>query len=127
MASSTKPIIVAAKADAAISKGMAVKKGTDDQHVAKGSANTSKCIGIAQNTVTTAEDVVEYAVPGGGAKGLLSETVAQGNLLVSHTDGSLALANASGDRVIAMAMQDGVVGDLIDVLVIVAVATAVES
>lgn len=104
-------------ADAAITKGHAVKPGTDASHVAKGTANTSKCIGIAQSAPTTAEDAVEVALPGGGAKGLLGETVTAGAYLVSHTDGTLVLPNAAGDHVIAMALEGGVSGDLINVLV----------
>lgn len=125
MASHVKPTIVALKADAAITKGMAVKSGSDNDHVAKGSANTSLVVGIAQNTVTTAEDVVEVAVSG-GAKGLLGESVVAGKLLVSHTDGSLVKANASGDHIVAMAMQDGASGDLIDVMVVFGQAAAAE-
>lgn len=126
MASSLEPKIVGFLAGAAISKGMAVKKGADDSHVIKGTANTSLCIGIAQNAPTTAEDLVEVAVPGGGGKGLLGESVVAGNHLVSHTDGSLVKANASGDMIIAMAMKDGSSGDLVDIVVIAGQAAAAE-
>lgn len=126
MASHSSPRIVAILAGAAISKGMAVKKGADDSHVIKGTANTSRCLGIAQNAPTAAEDVCEMAIQGGGAKGLLGETVAAGDLLVSHTDGSLVKANAAGDHLIAKAMKDGVANDLIDVEVIFGHAAAAE-
>lgn len=116
MASTLEPKILSYKADAAISKGMAVKLGTDTQHVAKGAANTDKCIGIAQSAPTTAEDIVEVAVPGGGAKGLLGETVTGGELLVSGTDGRLVKANNAGDHVVAKALDAGVANDLIDVM-----------
>lgn len=117
MAVSVAQVMGAYLADAAITKGHAVKPGTDASHVAKGSANTSKCIGIAQNTVAAAEDTVEVAFPGGGAKALLGETVSAGAYLVSHTDGSLVLPNAAGDHVIAIALEAGVSGDLVNVLV----------
>ncbi len=126
MATSLAPKIQAYKADAAITKGMAVKLGSDFKHVAKGAAVTDDCVGIAQSTVTTAEDVVEVAVPGGGAKGLCQTTIVAGTLLVSHTDGKLKPVATAGDRVIAVAMQDGVAGDLIDVNVIVCHAYATE-
>lgn len=126
MASSSQPRIVAILAGAAIAKGKAVKKGADDSHVIAGTANTSRCIGIAQNAPTAAEDACEVAIPGGGAKGLLGETVAMGDLLVSHTDGTLVKANASGDHIIAMAMRDGVANDLIDVEVLIGQAAAAE-
>lgn len=117
MASHAESVIVNFLAAAAIAKGKAVKIGSDDNHVAVGAANTDKVLGLLQTATTAAEDVAEVAV-GGGAKGLLGETVAAGDLLVSHTDGTLVKANASGDLVIAKAMEGGAAADLIDVLVI---------
>lgn len=125
MASSLAPKIVAFLADAAITKGMAVKIGSNDQHVAKSAANTDSSVGLAQVSVTTAEDTVEVAI-GGGAKGLLGESVVAGKLLVAHTDGTLVKANASGDKIIAMAMEGGASGDLIDVVVVPSMAAAAE-
>lgn len=126
MASSSSPKIVAILAGAAITKGMAVKKGSTDSYVIKGTANTSLCVGVAQNAPAAANDVCEVALPGGGGKGLLGESVVMGNHLVSHTDGTLVKANASGDMIIAMAMQDGSSGDLIDIEVISGQAAAAE-
>lgn len=121
------PNVLTFKADAAISQGMAVKFGTDKEHVAKGSANTSDCIGICLTTgVTTAEDLVEVAIPGGGGEALLGGSVSMGQELVSHTDGSLVVAQAAGDKVIAIAMEDGVSGDIISVQVVRFAAYAAE-
>ena len=119
MASSSQPRYLAFLADGAIAKGKAVKIGTDRKHVAVGAANTDKCIGICMTEdVSAAEDQVEVAMQGGGAKGLLGETVTAGHYLVSHTDGSLVKANAAGDHVVAMALEGGVSGDLIAVEVV---------
>jgi len=118
MASSSAPRIVTLKAGAAISKGMAVKFGADQNHVVKGAANTDRCFGIAQNDATAAEDPVEVAIQGGGGKAKLSESVNPGDYLVSHTDGTLAKANAEGDVVVAVAMQSGVLNDIIGVEVV---------
>lgn len=126
MASSSQPRIIAYTAGGAIPKGSAVKKGADDQTVICGSANTSKVLGIAQNTAASG-GVVEVAIQGGGGKGLLGETVSNGNLLVSHTDGSLVMANTIGDHLIAKAMQAGVAGDMIDVEIIFGHAAVAES
>lgn len=117
MASHVQPKIYAFKADAAIAKGKAVKVGSDDDHVLAGAANTDSCIGLAQNAASAAEDIVEVALLD-GAKGLLGETVVAGDLLVSHTDGSLVKANALGDELIAKALQGGVSGDLVSVLIV---------
>lgn len=125
MASSLTPQILVFKADAAISKGSAVKIGTDAQHVAKGAANTDKCIGIAQGAATAAEDLIEVAVAG-GAKALLGETCAAGSLLVSHTDGSLVKANTLGDHLVAKAIGGGASGDLTEVIITFGHAAAAE-
>lgn len=126
MASSVQRQLVAFKADAAISKGMAVKLGTDADHVAKGAANTDACIGLAQNDVTAAEEPLEVAMPGAGGFGLAGESITKGKLLVSHTDGKLVQANASGDRVIAMALEDASSGDIFAVMVLAGVATGAD-
>lgn len=119
MASSSTPRISSFLAAAAIAKGVAVKAGADKSHVAICSAKTDKSIGIVQNAGTAAEDVLEVALQGGGAKALLGGTVSFGDLLAPTTDGSLIATTTANDRVIAMAMEDGVVGDLIGVEVLV--------
>lgn len=117
MASSLKPQIVSFLAAAAVAKGKAMKIGSDDNHVQVCSANTDKVLGLSQNAPTAAEQVLELAVDG-GAKGLLGESVAAGELLVPDSNGALVKANASGDFLIAKAMEGGASGDLIDVIVI---------
>jgi hypothetical protein len=124
MSASSNPRIYSFLVDGSIAKGKAVKIGTDKNHVAVGAANTDRCIGIAQVLADTAEDTIEVALPGGGAKGLLGESVSAGNDLCSHTDGSLVKVNAEGDQIIARAMQDGASGDLIAVEVYLATAHA---
>lgn len=126
MASCSQRRIQAFLADGAIALGKAVKVGSDNKHVAAGSANTSLCLGICQGAVTTAEDQVEIALPGGGAKALAGESISAGKMLVSHTDGSLVQANASGDRIIAMAMEDASAGDIFAVEVVVGLATGAD-
>ena len=126
MAAYSNPVIVTFKADASITKGLAVKIGTDADHVAKGAANTDACVGIAMSTAEASGDLIEVALVGGGAKAKVGESVVAGKLLVSHTDGTLVKANASSDRIIAMAMQDGAASDYINVVVMVAQATAAE-
>ena len=127
MASSSEPRILVFKADGAIAKGSAVKIGSDKDHVAVSAATTDKHIGIAQNAAVTAQDKVEVAIPGGGAKGLCQASVSAGMQLTSHTDGKLKKAAAANDRIIAIAMQDGSASDLIAVEVQISQATAVES
>lgn len=108
----------------AIAKGVAVKLGADDKHVTPCTSSTDAPIGISQGVSTLAEDEIEVNLPGGGCKGLAQGTIAQGKLLVSHTDGSLKQTTGSGDAVVGVAMQSAVAGDLFYVEGIRAVATA---
>lgn len=127
MASIHTPQIVSFVAEASIAKGKAVKAGAVGQnYVSLGSANTARCIGIAQSDTTASGQYVEVAVAGGGAKALLGEAVAYGNDLVCHTDGTLVLPNASGDEIVARAMEAGSTGDLISVQVYFAKALAAQ-
>lgn len=113
MSAHSSPRVSSFKIDAAISKGMACKFGSDKSHVAKGSANTSKIVGLAREAGATAEDVIEVCLPGGGGPGLLGENVSAGAYLCSHTDGSLVLPNAAGDHVCAIAQEAGSSGEVI--------------
>ncbi len=126
MASHSEPRIYAFIADASIAKGKAVKvaSGYLAGHVGLGAANTDRCIGISQCEASGSGQTIEVALPGGGAKGLLGETVSAGEDLVSHTDGTLVKPNAEGDQVIARAVEGGVSGDLVPVEVIVMTAHA---
>lgn len=126
MASHSEQRILVFKADGAIAKGKAVKIGSDREHVVVCSANTDKAIGIAQSVATTAEDVIEIALQGGGAKALASETITAGKFLVPHTDGSMAQTNAANDFFIAIALESAVVGDLFAVEVCHGVAGAAD-
>jgi hypothetical protein len=112
------PKILAFKAAAAIAKGKVVKAGADNQHVAVCSAATDKSVGIMQSVPAAAEDICEVALPGGGAKGLLGGTVSFGDLLAPDSNGKLVATTTPGDRYIAMAMEDGVVNDMIAVEVV---------
>ncbi len=114
MASHTEPRIYVSNADAAIVKGTAVKFGTDFKHVAKCTAASDKSCGIAQNDVSTAEDLVEVARPGGGAKALAGGSINTGDLLTATTDGSLIVGSA-GNRLVAVAMQDALINDIFSV------------
>ena len=126
MSSHSPSRILTFKAGGAIAKGKAVKFGADREHVVVGAGNTDACFGIAQNAAVSAEDAVEVAIQGGGAKALAKETITAGKLLVSNADGALEQTNADGDRVVAMAMEDAVVGDIFAVEVVVCLATAAD-
>jgi hypothetical protein len=126
MAVSLKQNMVGYLADAAIAKGLAVKIGSDANHIAVCAANTDKAVGIVQNDPDAAEQLAEVAMSGGGAKAKLGETVDAGQMLIPHTDGRLIKPNALGDQIICQALEGGVANDLINVMVIASKATASE-
>lgn len=119
MSSTSYPKVLTFKADGAIPKGSAVKIGTDDKHVAKATAATDKLIGIAQNAATDAEDLVEVALPGGGAKGLSGGSISAGDLLTADSNGALVATTTANNRVVGIAMQDAVSADIFAVEVVV--------
>lgn len=116
MASSSAPRVLKFQATAAITKFRAVKPGADDNHVQVASYGSDKCIGIVQNTATAADDPLEVAINGGGAKALLGVGGASfGDKLVSDANGALVVSTTANDRIIAIAMQTGVENDVIGV------------
>lgn len=121
-----KPNITAYKAGSAIAKGQAVKFGADDEHVIPCTGNTDKCIGFAWGDALAAEDTIEIATLGGGAKVLLADTVARGKYIVPSSAGKGEQTNSSGDIIAAIAMKSGVVNDIIDAFVTTSVATAAD-
>lgn len=129
MAAHSCPRPLAFKAGGAIVKGHAVKLSADDT-VVECTANTDNAIGIAMNDVSSAQATagadVEVALPGGGYKAVLGESVTRGLHLVPHTDGTLVKSNASGDNVIAVAMASGSSGELIPVEVIHCIAVGAD-
>ena len=127
MAMTKAPIILVFLADAAITKGQAVMFGSDNRHVVKVTGTTSKSIGIAQTSPTTAEDLVEVAVSGGGAKGLAKTTIAAGDILGHNADASIQKAASANDRVVGVAMSDAAAGDLFNMDVLLGMATQTQS
>lgn len=117
MASTSQPRIQTFKATAAMAAFKAVKAGADKMHTAVAALPADKIIGIAQSAPAAAEDPVEVAINGGGAKALLGGTVAFGDFLTTNADGKFIVATglAGGDRVVAIAMQAGVLNDVIAV------------
>lgn len=100
--------------DAACVEGAGYKFGSDDKHVTIATAKTDKVIGVCQTQVgqvLAAEDPLELALPGGGAKILLHGTVTRGDELVF--DGTGYVTAVSTDWVSAKAMGSGTSGQFI--------------
>ncbi len=117
MASGIEPKLITFKCDGVVVKGHAVKKGTDENHVAECTAASDKVIGIAQETTTAAEQFVSVAMPGGGGKAVLQGTTVAGDYLCANTDGTLKVSSTTADRVIAVALDGGSAADLVPVSV----------
>lgn len=117
MAAINQANIMTFKAGSAIALGVAVKFGASRDYVVPCTAKTDKSIGIAQNATSVAEDKVEVALVGGGAKAKSGGVIALGDLLAPTTDGSLIVTTTANDRIIAVALEDAVAGDLVAVQV----------
>ena len=115
MSSYFRPKIGTFKAAGAIAVGNVVIGGADNAHVAISASGSAKNIGIAQSASVNAEDLIEVALPGGGAKALAGGTVAFGDLLTSDGNGALVVTTTPGDRYVAMAMDAADAGDLFSV------------
>jgi hypothetical protein len=118
MASYTTPRIFTFKASAAIAKGQVVIFGADGQHVTPATGATTALIGIAQGDAAAAEDPIEVALPGGGAKAKAGGTITKGALLTSDGSGLAVATTTGGDRIIGMAMDAAVSGDIFSVEVV---------
>ena len=117
MSAMVKPLIATFEAGAAIAKGQAVKFSGNNKTVIKCSAATDSVIGIAQNVASSAGDLVEVALPGGGAKALAKATIALGDRLGVNADASLQKLATQGDSEFAIAMDSAVAGDIFAVMV----------
>lgn len=124
MSVSSTPRIITLKAEGAILAYSFVKFGTTKGLVDQCGAN-ERAIGIAQiSSDAEAGDFIDIAIQGGGALLTVSETVALGKVLTSTATGIGEVADAADEWIGAMAMEDGVVSDVIGVEVIAGFASA---
>lgn len=117
MASIVQANIATFKAGSAIALGVAVKMGASKDYVVPCTAKTDKSIGISQGVASAAEDKIEIALVGGGAKAKAGGVVALGDMVAPTTDGSLIVTTTANDRVIGIALEDAVLGDIFSVAV----------
>ena len=127
MSSMVKPLIATFEAGAAITKGQAVKFGSNNKTVVKCAATTDNAIGIAQNVALAAGDLVEVALPGGGAKGLAKATIALGDILGVNADGSIQKLASASDHIVGQAFDAAVAGDIFAMHVLSAQGVATQS
>jgi len=103
-------------ASGAITQYYFCKGTTTDGEVAVASANDSKILGI-NNLAAASGDSVDVCLPGEMTWLKLSGTVAAGDTLMPHTDGTGRVATTTKCQG-ALALENGVTGDIIEVLVI---------
>lgn len=127
MSAMVKPVIATYEASAAISKGQAVKLDSTGKKATACSATTDKAVGVAQNAAVNVGDLVEVALPGGGAKGLAKATINAGDILGVNADGSIQKVASASDRVIGMAMEDAAAADIFQMYVGVSQAVGTQS
>lgn len=124
MSSSSKPRIKSyiAGADLSAKQYTFVKFGSDNKTVVACGGN-ERSIGILQNKPESGQ-AAEVALPGGGGKLKINESVALGKLLTSTSGGLGEVADAAGEWCGAMAYDEGVQNDVIAVEVIATQAQA---
>ncbi len=116
----------AKKVDAAIAKGIIVKKGaSSDGYVQKATAASDKLVGITQDVTTAADQDSQIAVDG-PAKILVAESVVFGDFLTADADGKGIKPNNANENIVAKCMQDGSAGDLIACVICFGKATVAE-
>lgn len=108
-----------------IVEGHAVKL-SDENTVVECTAATDRTIGWAQHGASSGKSV-EVAMPGGGAKIKLSDTVTVGKFVSSTTDGTAIRVGNASDVVAAQVLESGVSGDMVQAQVLIFQATAAQS
>ena len=104
----------------AIAIGTVVKKGSGAKGVVVSAAATTDFIGVVGGgDFNTSYPVGESApiVVQGSTMGLLAGTVAFGTALFSNASGLLVATKSAGDFAVGYALEAGVTGDLINIVV----------
>ena len=117
MSSYSQPRMLTFKASEAISKYLFVIQ-TADEIVEQCDGAGEKMIGISMSETSEADQAIEVAIQGGGAKITLGGTVARGDLIKTDANGKGVVSSTNLDVYGARAMASGVVGDIIPVEVI---------
>jgi hypothetical protein len=97
-----------------IAEATFVKYDTDGVRVVACGAN-GRAIGIAQGSTTAANQAVEVAMIGGGARLKVAGTTAAGKCLTSDASGLGVVGSASGQWIGAVALEAGVANDITEV------------
>lgn len=102
-------------ADAAINANRIVKPGASDTQVVQGAAATDKLIGISDNLGQTVVGDTLDVILDGIALVKAGGTIAFGDLITSDATGQAVVTTTASNRIIGVAMEAGVVGDLVGV------------
>jgi len=119
--SSNPGLIKSYKVDAAVEPYRAVKFGTDDNHVAQGTAVTESLIGVSDSIGADAAEASLDVIHSGIAEVEYGGTVTRGALLTIDSNGkAVAAAPAAGvnNSILGRAMMAGVSGDIGSVLLL---------
>lgn len=105
-----------AEADLSAKQYRFVIPSTDDKHIAISGAG-GQSLGILMNEPAAAEEAAEIALIGGGAKIKLAATVALNGQIKSDANGDGVPADTDKDWCGAIAVEAGVSGDIVSVMV----------
>ncbi|MBN2895046.1 MAG: DUF2190 family protein [Campylobacterales bacterium] len=113
---SKRTLVLTFVAGAAIAANTLVKFGSADGEVAQAAAATDGVIGISELGAEGAGDRVDVTLAGieevtyGG-------TVTRGDLLTTDANGRAISATVAGSRIIGYALESGVAGDIVGVMI----------
>jgi len=101
---------------AAISGRTLVTFGAADGEVVAATAVTDTLIGVAEQIGSRDNDRVDVVI-GGIAEANAGGNITRGDILTTDGSGRAVTSAAGTDRIVGIAMQNGVVGDVIDILI----------
>jgi hypothetical protein len=90
---------------ASMTRGLAVVRGADDEHVAIAGANVS-VLGFVEESTVSAEDPISI-VEGGGFIAKIGAAITAGQALITDSSGRLVPTAAAGDQIVAQALSSG--------------------
>jgi hypothetical protein len=105
--------VKAFRAGSAIARGLALKKGSSDQYVAKASAGSDKVFGVSNCSADAEGDPIEVCMDGPTKVKLGAGGGVAGDKMVADANGALVVSTTANDRIVCILDQDGVEGDIV--------------
>ena len=103
-------------APAAIAGRLLVTFGSADHEVVAASAVSDTLLGVSEQIGSRDNDRVDVII-GGICEVSCGGNITRGDILTANASGQAVTSGAGTDRIAGIAMQNGVAGDVIDILI----------